>query len=145
MKARDLMTKNPKCCNPNASVRDAIEIMRAEDCGLVPVTEGNGEGRVVGVVTDRDIALRLGESDVKPSSVRVRDVMSTGIVRVEPDSDLSDVRRRMEEAQVRRILVCDNDRLLGVISTADLAREASAKETGRVIERISAPGPGPSH
>lgn len=122
MKARDLMTKNPKCCNPNASVRDAIEIMRAEDCGLVPVTEGNGEGRVVGVVTDRDIALRLGESDVKPSSVRVRDVMST-----------------------RRILVCDNDRLLGVISTADLAREASAKETGRVIERISAPGPGPSH
>lgn len=137
MDARDLMTKDPKTCRVDDTVADAIRIMKAEDCGIVPILEGNGQGRVAGVVTDRDIALALGERDDKPSAVRVRDVMTTEIVQVEPAADVDEVARRMETAQVRRILVCENGRLLGVIATADLARGARRKEVGKVIEKIS--------
>ena len=142
MKAQDLMTKDPRTCDANDSLRDAIEIMRDEDCGLVPILEGDGgEARVVGVVTDRDIALYLGEEDEKPSDVRIEEVMKSDIISCGPDADLSEVSRKMQQAQVRRILVVDNGRLRGVISMADVAREASRGEAGRVIEKISEPGP----
>lgn len=141
MDARDLMTRDPKTCGPDASLGNAIAIMREENCGIVPVTEGNGDARVVGVVTDRDVALILGERDARPSEIRVGEAMSTNVVTVRPDEELSDVTRKMEDAQVRRVLVCDNGRLLGVVATADLAREAKTKDTGRVIEKISQPGP----
>src|SRR5215510_12550434 len=137
MKARDLMTQNPRVCGPGDTAQTALAIMRDEDCGVVPITEGNGQLRVVGVVTDRDIALYLGEKDQRPSEVRLADVMTPRVISVEPNADLADVERRMEAGQVRRILVCENERLLGVISTADLARTAKTKETGRVIEKIS--------
>ena len=139
MKARDVMTRDPKVVSADQSASDALRIMRDEDVGLVPITEGNGQGRVAGVVTDRDIALHLGETDQNPSSVRVKDVMTTTIVRVSPEDDMSDVSRKMEESQIRRILVCDGDRLVGVIATADLAREGKKKEIGRVMEKISEP------
>ena len=139
MKARDVMTRDPKAVSADQPVSDVLRIMRDEDCGIVPITEGNGQGRVAGVVTDRDIALFLGEKDEKPSNVRVRDVMTTNVVRVAPEDDLSEAERKMEEAQIRRILVCDGDRLVGVIATADLTREAKKKDVGRIMERISEP------
>jgi len=139
MKARDVMTRDPKAVSPDQPVSEVLRIMRSEDVGMVPITEGNGQGRVAGVVTDRDIALYLGENDEKPSNVRVRDVMTTTVVRVAPEDDLSDVSRKMEDAQVRRILVCEGDRLVGVIATADLARETKRKEVGRIMEKISEP------
>ncbi len=148
MKASDLMTPNPETCEARDSVRDAIEIMREEDCGMVPITEGNGERRVAGVITDRDIALRLGEMDRKPSEVRIEEVMSSGVVACEPGASIEDVTRMMQDAQVRRVLVVENGRLLGVIATADLARASSASshdrlgnEVERVIERVSEKNP----
>jgi CBS domain-containing protein len=140
MQAKDLMTKNPRTCGPNDTLREAISIMKEEDVGIVPITEGDGDKRVVGVVTDRDAALRLAELDQRPSEVAVSRVMSTGIVTAQPDDDIDDVARKMEDRQVRRILVSEGGRLLGVISTADLARAAKTKLTGKVIERISEPG-----
>src|SRR5262249_40632411 len=124
----------------------SIRIMRAENCGIVPVIEGNGESRVVGVVTDRDIALHLGDKDARPSEVCVRDVMTTDVVRVAPEDDESVVTRKMEQAQVRRVLVCEGDSLRGVIATADLARESARsgkarteRDVGRVMEKVSQP------
>jgi len=144
MKARELMTENPRVCGPGDTAQAALAIMRDEDCGVVPITEGNGQLRVVGVVTDRDIALYLGQKDERPSEVRLANVMTPRAISVEPNADVDDVERRMQEGQVRRILVCENGRLLGVISTADLARSAKTKETGRVIEKISEPNAGSS-
>ena len=140
MQARDLMTGNPRTCAPTDTLRDAISVMKDENVGIVPITEGNGALRIVGVVTDRDAALKLGESDQRPSDVPISEVMSTTIVQVRPDDSVDDVTRKMEDAQVRRILVTDNGRLLGVIATADLAREGKAKQTGKVIEKISESG-----
>lgn len=143
MKAKDLMTKNPRTCEPGHELLCALRIMKDEDTGIVPVTEGNGEARVSGVVTDRDIALVLGSRDARPSEVRIGDVMSKSVVSVRPDADVSEVSLRMQEAQVRRVLVVEDGRLVGIISTADLARASSRKdgklgeEVESVIEKVS--------
>jgi CBS domain-containing protein len=144
MKARDLMTSDPTTCRPSDNLKSVISVMRKEDCGMVPITEGNGEQRVTGVATDRDIALALGDRDEKPSAVRASEVMTTKIVSCEPDADVHEVSRRMQEAQVRRILVVEGGRLLGVISTADLARASTpsgkdrvGNEVEKVMEKVS--------
>jgi CBS domain-containing protein len=143
MKAKDLMTPNPRTCETSDDLLAAIRIMKKEDCGIVPVTKGNGEERVAGVVTDRDIALYLGGEDLKPSEVRVEQVMTTELVSCEPEAAVEEVSRKMQEAQVRRILVLDSGRLAGVIATADLARASTrpgdriGKQVERVIEKVS--------
>jgi len=136
MKAKDLMTPDPTTCKPSDNLKTVLEVMRKEDCGIVPITEGNGENRVVGVVTDRDIALALGERDERPSAVRVSEVMTTDIVSCEPDADVREVSRKMQDAQVRRILVVEGGRLLGVIATADLARASTQSSKDRVGEEV---------
>jgi CBS domain-containing protein len=136
MKARELMTEDPRTCETDHDLTCTLRIMKEEDVGIVPVTEGNGEGRVVGVVTDRDIALYLGSEDAKPSDVEVEQVMTRDVVSVEPDADVDEVARRMEDGQIRRILVVEGERLLGVISTADLARASSGSTTDEVGEKV---------
>lgn len=136
MKASDLMTADPTTCSPKDDLAAVVEIMKDEDCGIVPITEGNGDQKVVGVVTDRDIALYLGEKDVRPSDVTASDVMTTDIVSVEPDADIHEVSRKMQQAQVRRVLVTEGKRLLGVVSTADLARASSRSGTDQVGEEV---------
>ena len=144
MKARDLMTPDPTTCKPADDLRSVLRIMKSEDCGIVPIAEGNGGGRVVGVVTARDAALYLGANDSRPSEVRVSDVMTKRLVSVEPDADLKEVSREMQEAQVRRVLVVEGGRLIGVISTADLARASAhsgrdqmGEEVEKVMEKVS--------
>jgi CBS domain-containing protein len=136
MKASDLMTPNPKTCEAQHDLACALRIMRDEDVGIVPITEGNGEARVVGVATDRDVALYLGEKNARPSDVKVGDVMTHRTVSVEPNADVSEVSRKMQEAQVRRILVVEDGRLRGVISTADLARASARSDRDRVGEEV---------
>ena len=143
MKAKELMTRNPRTCQPDHPLGCALRIMREEDCGIVPVTEGSN-GTVVGVVTDRDVALHLGTTDARASTVMVRDVMSTSLVFCSPDADAREVSRRMQAAQVRRILVLEGRRLVGVISTADLARATGfglgiGEEVKQVVVEVSRP------
>lgn len=144
MKARDVMTPNPTTSKPSENLRSVLQVMKTEDCGIVPIAEGNGESRVVGVVTDRDIALHLGANDSRPSEVRISEVMTTQLVSVGPDADVKEVSRKMQEAQVRRVLVTDGGRLLGVIATADLARASAhssrdqmGEEVEKVMEKVS--------
>jgi len=136
MKARDVMTPNPTARRPEDNLKGVLEVMKKEDVGIVPITEGNGEQRVAGVVTDRDIALYLGEKDRRPSEVRASEVMTTGIVSVGPDADIHEVSKKMQEAQVRRVLVTEGKRLLGVIATADLARASTRSDHDRVGEEV---------
>jgi CBS domain-containing protein len=138
MRANELMTRSPKTCEPDHDLTCALRIMKEENCGIVPVTKGNGAARVVGVVTDRDIALHLGSLDAKPSQVKIADVMTTELVSCAPSADAHEVSRKMQQAQVRRILVIQEGRLEGVISTADLARASakSGKELGDEVEQV---------
>jgi CBS domain-containing protein len=144
MRAGALMTSDPRTCQPEDDLHCAVRIMRDENCGIVPVTKGNGETRVVGVVTDRDVAVHLGTTDARASTVQVQEVMSTSLVSCTPDDDTHEVSRRMQDAQVRRILVLEGRRLVGVISTADLARATGyglgiGEEVKKVVVEVSRP------
>jgi CBS domain-containing protein len=144
MKANELMTKNPACVTPQTTAQEAASTMDREDVGSLPVVESRESMRLVGIVTDRDLALRIlgrGESASSPVST----AMSSGnIACVRPEESLDKVEELMSEHQVRRIPVTDdNNRVVGMIAQADLAREQRAvgrKDFGKVLEEISEPG-----
>jgi CBS domain-containing protein len=142
MKIQDIMTKNPSCVTADATVREAAQVMRREDVGIVPVVEGQSEKRLLGVVTDRDIAIRC-VAEGKDGSCRVRDVMSADDIATcfEAD-DVDSVMEAMRTEKVRRIPIVDErGSLVGIVSQADVIRKASdGRNAERTVERISEPG-----
>ena len=146
VKASELMTDNPACVTPQTSAQEAASLMEREDVGSLPVVESRDSMRLVGIVTDRDLALRVlgrGES----GNTQISNAMSSGnLACVGPNDDLDKVEELMSNHQVRRIpVVDDNNRVVGMIAQADLAREQRAvgrKDFGKVIEEISEPGRG---
>ncbi len=143
MQVRNMMTSNPACVTPEESARDAARLMKEHDCGLIPVVESRDSRRLVGVITDRDIAVRLvGEG--KGADTKVSDVMSRDPSCASPDTDVSEVERIMSERQVRRVpIVGSAGRLEGIVAQADLALSddsgVSDREVARTVERISEP------
>jgi CBS domain-containing protein len=142
MRAQEIMTKDPACVTPGATVRDAAKLMQAEDTGVIPVVGDGGSRRLVGVLTDRDIALRVvGEG--RDGDTRVSEVLSADrLTTCSPDDSVDEVMDAMARDQVRRIPVVDErGELLGIVSQADIVRKArddnKAEET---IEKISEPG-----
>jgi CBS domain-containing protein len=132
---REVMTSNPRTIDAGESVVQAAKLMRDEDVGLAPVVEGD---RLVGTLTDRDIAVRVVAEGRNPEQTRVRDVASTDLVTVDPQQDLDEALRLMAAHQVRRVPVVEEDnRLVGVIAQADVARLSDDRRTGEVVERIS--------
>lgn len=141
VKVQDVMTRNPRCVTPEASAREAANIMKDEDVGIVPVTEG-GSHRLVGVVTDRDIALRVvaGGCD---ADTRVRDIMSSGTLATgRPDDDVDSAMDTMAREQVRRIPIVDErGSLVGIVAQADIVLKVrNDRKAERTIEKISEPG-----
>lgn len=141
--ARDLMTENPAVCTPETTARDAARLMEENDCGSLPVVETRDTMKLTGIVTDRDLALRILGRGQNPDT-RISEAMTRNVAAVRRDDNLDEVERLMGEQQVRRIPVVDeNGRILGIIAQADLAREQGAvgsKDFGRVLEKISEPG-----
>lgn len=141
--ARDIMTDNPAVCTPETTARDAARMMEENDCGSLPVVESRNSMKLQGIVTDRDLALRILGRGQNPDTP-VREAMTKNVSSVRPDSNLNEVEQLMSSQQVRRIPVVDNqDRVLGIVAQADLARELGAvgtKDFGRVLESISEPG-----
>ena len=139
-RARDIMTANPQCVTPEDTVVRAAEIMRDSDVGVVPVVEDQGTMRLAGVVTDRDITVRVVAEGRNSSEIRTREVMSSGLATVNPDDDVNRVMDLMKREQVRRIPVVEGDRLVGIIAQADIATDlGSDRKTGDVVEKISEP------
>jgi CBS domain-containing protein len=131
---REIMTPNPTTVRPESPVTDAVRLMGSEDVGSLPVVD---DDRLVGVVTDRDIALRIVGEGKDPGSATVADVQSGNPVTVAPDQDVQEALNEMARHQVRRLPVVEGDRLVGVVAQADVAREVGDSETGRVVEEIS--------
>lgn len=134
---RDAMTSNPRTADPSQSLADAAQIMKTEDVGSVPVV---ADGRLVGMLTDRDIAIRAVAEGVDAQSINIGDVASREPVTVEPEQDLDEALRLMAAHQVRRLPVVENGRLVGILAQADVAMEAKEKKAGEVLEEISRPG-----
>lgn len=139
--ARALMTDSPAVVTPETSSQDAARMMQDNDCGSLPVVENRDSMKLIGIVTDRDLALRvLGRG--QGASTPVREAMTKNVSAVKADDDLKAVERVMSGQQVRRVPVVDaQDRVIGIIAQADLARElGNSPEVGRVVEKISQPG-----
>jgi CBS domain-containing protein len=132
---RDLMTKNPCSIVADKSVAYAAKMMRDEDVGLAPIVEGD---KLIGTLTDRDIAIRVVAEGKDPDQTTVREIASTNVVTIDPQQDLDEALRLMAKHQVRRLPVVEEDgRLVGVVAQADVAREGDAEQTGKVVQEIS--------
>ena len=145
MKAQDIMTKNPSCVTPETRIQDAARMMKDEDVGIIPVVESQGSKKLVGVITDRDIAIRVVADGVASSSSSVRDVMTSNITTSAPGDSVKDVMALMGREQVRRIPIVDKGELVGIIAQADIVREADDKRAEKTVEKISEPGGRTSH
>ena len=134
---RDLMTTTVETVGPDHSAKDAAAFMLSADTGSIPVCEND---KVIGMITDRDIAVR-GIATGKGPECRVRDLMTADVVCARDSDDVEAVARRMSEAQVRRLPVLDSsDRLVGMVSLGDLARETSGESAHHALEGVSAAG-----
>jgi CBS domain-containing protein len=132
---QSVMTAKLCSIDSDKPVAYAAKMMRDEDVGLAPIVEGD---KLVGVLTDRDIAIRVVAEGRDPESTGVTEVASSDIVAVEPDRDLDEALRLMAMHQLRRLpVVEDNGRLVGVLAQADVARNADQRTTGIVVEEIS--------
>lgn len=133
---RDLMTSDVETVRPDQTARDAASFMLSADTGSIPVCEGD---RVIGMITDRDIAIR-GVAEGKGPECSVRELMSDDIICAREEDDIQSVANMMAEAQVRRLPVLDgNDQLIGMISLGDLARESDDESAHEALEGVSAP------
>lgn len=134
-KIKDSMTSNVCSIDADKPVAYAAKMMKDEDVGLAPIVEGN---RLVGTLTDRDIAIRVVAEGIDPKTTAVRDVASKDLVTVDPEQTLDEALRLMAEHQVRRLpVVEEGGELVGVLAQADVAKDAPAGKTGRVVEQIS--------
>jgi CBS domain-containing protein len=138
------MTPDPACCTPNSTTREAAVLMRDNDCGSLPVVESERSRRLVGTVTDRDLAIR-GLAEGKGPDTMIGDLMTNGPTTAGPEDEVEVVRDVMIAQQVRRVPVVDEDGIVvGIVAQADIAREegaASDQEVGRIVEAISDPRP----
>ncbi len=137
MKVSDVMTREVETVRPDQTAREAASFMLSSDAGSIPVTEGD---RLIGMITDRDIAVR-GVAHGHGPDTPVRELMTSGVVCARLDDDVEEVAMRMAEAQVRRLPVLDeNERLCGIISLGDLSREADDECAEHALEGVSAAG-----
>jgi CBS domain-containing protein len=145
MKISEIMSKNPRSVSPDTPVSEAAQLMKEEDVGLVPVVERVGgaetRGRLVGVVTDRDIAIRA-VAEGRAADAPVSEIMSGGVKTCGPNDSVESAMELMGREQVRRVPIVDErGSLVGVVAQADLVRMAGKdKQAEKVVEQISQPG-----
>lgn len=137
MKVSECMTRDVTVASPDQTIRDAARMMASIDAGALPVGEND---RLVGMITDRDIAVRAVAQGKSPDT-KVRDVMSDEVLYCFDDQDLDDIAKNMSQVKVRRLPVVDRDkRLVGILSVGDLAQAEDARTTGRTLASISRQG-----
>lgn len=138
MKVRDIMTKGPETASPGTTIGDVARMMRDLDVGIIPVVN---EGRLLGVITDRDITIRVTATGLNPLETTVQDFMSPNPVSLSPGDSVEKARDLMSERQIRRLLVTDGDELVGIVSLGDVATKDKNDDgkTGQALEEISEP------
>lgn len=140
MKIRDIMTTDVCFVKPEDKVIEAAKLMSREDIGSVPVCDAS---KVVGILTDRDIILRNVAQGKDPQITQVKEIMTSKVQTVSPDSDVEDVTDVMAENQIRRVPVVENDRLVGMVSISDVVLEEEFDfEASEALTEISQPGTG---
>ena len=139
MKVNEVMTAKPACCGTDTPLQEVAHLMVAHDCGEIPVIDS--AGKPVGVVTDRDIVVRTLAQGLSPMDRKAGDVMTSPCLTVTDEATLEDCTDMMEEHQVRRMLVVDDEGCVcGIVSQADIALNAGKKDAGELLRDVSKPG-----
>jgi len=134
-KVADAMTASPRTCHPASTVIEAAMIFQDADCGIIPITDA---GKVLGVLTDRDVALGLAGRETTLAETPVKDLMSKDLITIGFDDTLEVAVERLGHEGVRRLMVVDNDGLLvGILSWVDLIPHLSERGLGRVVALIA--------
>ena len=137
MKVSEVMTRDVQTIRPDQTAREAASFMLNADAGSIPVTEGE---RLVGMITDRDIAVR-GVAKGNGPETPVRDLMTSDCICAREDDGVEEIASKMSEAQVRRLPVIDSsEKLCGIVSLGDLSRETDNDTAGQALEGVSQPG-----
>jgi len=145
MQVKDIMTKDPTCCTPDTNLQEVARLMVEHDCGEIPVVENKQSMKPVGVVTDRDICCRTVAEGKNPLGMTAGDCMSGPCVTVTPEMSVEDCCRVMEENQIRRVPVVDeNGACCGIVAQADIAQHAPNQETAEVVKVVSRAAGAPS-
>ncbi len=133
-----VMTSDVLCATADTPLREIALLMRDHDCGSIPIIDSTQTLRPLGIITDRDITVRLVAEDRNPLELTARDAMSEGAVTITPDADLDECLDLMEENQLRRIMVVDTSGVLvGIVAQADIVDWASNEEAGELLQEIS--------
>jgi CBS domain-containing protein len=130
MNVQELMTTDPEACAPRDTLNVSGEIMRRRRCGFVPVVDSQATKQVIGVLTDRDIALYLTRTDAQATQVQVEACMTKEPKTISPEAELEEAARIMEQHAVHRLPVVENGRLVGILSLKDIARAARKEWAG---------------
>jgi CBS domain-containing protein len=142
MICKEMMTPSPACCKADDTVVTAAMMMKSGNYGAVPVVSDRTEMRVVGIVTDRDLARKVIAEQRDIYKTTVEDVMSTDLVTCRVEDDYEDVAKAMRKNQIRRLPVVDaNNRLVGIVSTADVALHGDDDDVAKTLQGISSPEP----
>jgi CBS domain-containing protein len=140
MQVREIMTREPACCTPETKLQDVARMMAEHDCGEIPVCESAASKKPIGVITDRDIALRVVALGKDPSKMTARDCMTTPVVTVTPEMEVDSCCQVLEQHQIRRVpVVNERGEICGMVSQADIATFAPERETAEVVRSISQP------
>lgn len=135
---RDVMTKTLVCAYPDDTVAHVARLMRSEDIGPVPIVQDDASKKLMGIVTDRDLAIKVVAEELNPATTRVRDVMTTDVVTCRETDDIETALDAMSTNQLRRIpVVADGNMLVGIIAQADVATRLNPEKTGEVVREIS--------
>jgi CBS domain-containing protein len=145
MLVKDIMTENPKCATPDMNLVSVAKIMKDCDCGAVPVTRSESDRQPIGIITDRDIAIRAVAEDMSPSKTKVRECMSESTITIAPNASVEECASLMKEKQVRRLVVVEGGRIRGIVVQAQIARKASKDVAAETIRKISEPAPDFAH
>jgi CBS domain-containing protein len=140
MNIEALMTPNPACCTPDTPIVDVARMMMEHDCGEIPVVASGSDGGLIGVVTDRDIVVRLVAKSEDVRNATAANCMTQPAVSLPPDAQVADAIEMMQAHQVRRLPVVSADGVVcGIVAQADLARVATAEQTGDLVRDVSEP------
>jgi CBS domain-containing protein len=138
MLVKDIMTEHPACCTADTNLQEVAKMMLDSDCGCIPVVEDNNHKRPLGVVTDRDITIRTVAKGDNPLNMTAKSVMTKNVFTVTPETSVKECVDMMEEHQVRRVPVVDqNGNCIGMVAQADIAIKADEGEAEEMVEEVS--------
>lgn len=145
MQVRELMSANPQICDQNTKIQDVAQMMVECDCGAIPVCEGNGSRKPIGMITDRDIVTRMIARGDNPMQRQAGSAMTRTTVTVSEDADINEVEAKMRDNHIKRVIVVDrNGDCTGIVSEADLVRTLSGEELEDMLRGIYEPMEGAS-